>query len=137
MMLLIKTLRLLWPFLQEMFLQGKSLQEALRLYFFRVLFIGLFMLSIAVNFLTVPKAVHLSYDLVELKHRHAGMIKQCWPNSDPALAPTGHSTAGAVAPAASAPVPAASTLLPDSAAEQFRQTELWLRRMQQRENSTH
>lgn len=81
-MMLIQTIRFLWPFLKEMILGDKSLVEALRYHFGRVLVMAVIVLSIALNFFTIPKLLALSYDHVELKRNYAALIKQRYPNTE-------------------------------------------------------
>lgn len=104
-MLLFKTLRFLWPFLKEMILGDKTLKEALKTNFWRVLLIVGIIVSIALNFFTIPRLLEISYAHVELKRKHSLLIKQCWPNSDPGnllpepVAPAPPATAPPKAPA--------------------------------------
>ena len=84
MMLAVKAIRFLWPFLKEMFLGGKSLSEALRLHLWRSLFVVLFLASVGANCFVWPRLVEISYSHVELKRKYEALRQQCWPNSEPA-----------------------------------------------------
>lgn len=86
-MLLFKTLRFLWPFLKEMVLGNKTLKEALKTNFWRVVLLAAIVVSVALNFFTIPRLLEISYAQVELKRKHSALLKQCWPNSDPGSTP--------------------------------------------------
>jgi hypothetical protein len=59
-----------------MILGDKTLREALRHHFGRVLLIALIISSIALNFFTIPKLLTISYEHVELKRRYSEIVKQ-------------------------------------------------------------
>lgn len=89
-MLFVKTIRFLWPFLKEMFLGDKTLKEALRSHLGRVLIIALFLISLGLNFVLVPRLLEISYAHVALKRDHVQLQKhynalllQRYPNAEP------------------------------------------------------
>lgn len=121
----IQTIKFLWPFLKEMILGDKTLKEALRHHFWRVVLMGLIILSIALNFLTIPRLLAISYDHVELKRRYAELVKQRWPQAD-VEGPPDREISGA-AEAAELPKPL------DPAAEQYRQSKEFFDRLKAQE----
>lgn len=122
-MLVLKAIRFFWPFLKEMFLGGKTLREAARLHFGRLLFVLLFLGSIAVNAWLFPRLLDISLQLVELKRSHSALLKKCYPNSDPAGSDETEPASPAVKPAASQP----------AADDHYNDTLEFFRRLQQRE----
>lgn len=69
-MLYIKLVQFAWPFLKEMFLGKKTLQEALRDAKGRLAAVAIVIGSILLNYITVPKLVAISKDYVLLRNKH-------------------------------------------------------------------
>lgn len=120
MFLAFRTIRLLWPFLREMILGDKSLSEAVRHNFWRVLLIGLIMLSFLTNFLVVPRFLRLSYQYVELEKLNKRLVRERWPQADWADGAQ-RSASGPVHPSPVAKEPPEPPR-PDSAQEEYRRT---------------
>lgn len=76
-MLVVKTIRFLWPFLKEMILGDKTVRQALRTNLGRVLLIAVILLSIVANFFTIPRLLEISYAQVELKRRYEAQSQLC------------------------------------------------------------
>lgn len=66
----VTTLRLLWPFLKEMFLGDKTVGQALKTNKMRVLLLFLVLGSFAMNFFVLPRTYEISAQYVELERAH-------------------------------------------------------------------
>lgn len=124
-------IRFLWPFLKEMILGDRSLKEAIKHHKWRVLLLGTVILSIVLNFLTIPRLLSLAHDHVELKRKYATLLKQHWPSADVSVEPTWETPQQ---PPAEAPVeePKSSGELEHSV-ELLRESQEFFKRLQQQE----
>lgn len=66
----VSLLRLLWPFLKEMFLGDKTLTQAIRTNKTRVLLLFLVLGSFAMNLFVLPRTYEISAQYVELERAH-------------------------------------------------------------------
>jgi hypothetical protein len=90
MVTFLKIISFLWPFLKEVILGDRTIREALRHHVGRILLIGLILLSVGLNFLTVPKLLSISYEYIELKRKYEQLSKARGvdpPAQPPALRP--------------------------------------------------
>jgi hypothetical protein len=97
-MFLVKTLAFIWPFLKEMFLGDKTLKEAIKTNKMRVVIAVGILLSIAFNFVALPRLVTLTYDYVNLKRKHDELLKGLPPIAVPAPPPQAPASAPAPPP---------------------------------------
>lgn len=66
----VSLLRLLWPFLKEMFLGDKTVMQAIRTNKTRVLLLFLVLGSFAMNLFVLPRTYEISAQYVELERAH-------------------------------------------------------------------
>lgn len=124
-------IRFLWPFLKEMILGDRSLKEAIKHHKWRVLLLGTVILSIVLNFLTIPRLLSLAHDHVELKRKYVTLVKQRWPNADISVEPPWEAPQPSQAEAPAEEPKTSSEL--EHSVEQLRGSQEFFKRLQQQE----
>lgn len=65
-----KVFMFFWPFLKEMILGEKTVKQAVETNKWRVLTLGVILMSISLNFLAVPKLISVTQDYLELRKKY-------------------------------------------------------------------
>lgn len=75
MLLLLKVLRFLWPFVKEMILGEKTLKQAIKSNKIKVLCLFMVFLSLALNFFTIPKLILITKNHLEYVKKYTPVKK--------------------------------------------------------------